>query len=599
MGLEGFLVTAGRGTAYDRVTSQVDLHGLAEQYPQEHRVDDVVIRWRGERTTLAATEHHVVLLCGDIDETRPALPTAEAGEDAARLFLRAWRHWGGLAVDRLVGPWAAVVYERDTRTLHVARDITAGAPAYVWGRGETAAAGSDLWDVARISGRSRSPEPLFLASYLQGAFFDAKITPFSSVLAVAPGSLAQLGTHGWQQHQQAVWHVPRVRVATIDDATDLVERHLDVAVAARVRGRRRVAVSLSGGLDSTNVLASLVRAAEGSDLDIRALGMPFYTPQGDERAGQVAVAKHLGVPLEWVDVSAGGPLTGMGTEFLHRRHWPPLAGNWFFTEALAQRAEESGVEAILDGEDADGSFGGDLVYLPDLFLRGQWKSWWQEAQLLRPQGWGLRKTARYTVSSLLPPAVDWRLTGRPRALEPAPIVASALRESTALVDRLAAQPVVRLWAPGRRFRAAQGLAGQPAQVGAVAVESSGGSVGRSVSMLHPFMDRRVMELAMGMPWWALTTGGEVKRVIRELARRRLPPGFADTVRKAHLGEYYEAALAGPERPRLLEGLQQAARRPDVFAPGEVARLKRGLDSDGGAWEASRVAILATWLATLD
>jgi len=105
----------------------------------------------------------------------------------------------------------------------------------------------------------------------------------------------------------------------------------------------------------------------------------------------------------------------------------------------------------------------------------------------------------------------------------------------------------------------------------------------------------MIELALSLPWHAVTPLRPDKHLLKELAARRLPVVRAGPFLKADLDEYFEQAGRTFERERILEGLRLAADMPEVFERDEVGRVVRELIAGGSSWRGSRAASLALWL----
>lgn len=572
---------------------------------QNYRFGDIRVGVRGERVTvvgetLESSSDAALVLLGEVyngPEIARRLgeppPTDRRGD--AQMLLRAWQRWGDQVFDLVDGECAGAVVSNRSDRVRVFRDITAGEPLYVWSSLDAAAASSDLATVVACQPTVR-PNPLFIAEYLQNQFLDASATPFDGIRAVQPGHVSVLNSNGWQSRRVARWHVKPIRRGNLDDYVDEFQHLLDNAMRRRLSGAPVAAVSLSGGLDSTNVLAS--GAAVGSDVRWVAYSIRFRTVRGDETRLQQLVAEHCGAELRWVPVDGRGPV-GLPGPLFGGRPAPPWAGNWFFGEGLAQAAAEDGIRLLFDGEDADSLLTGGRGYLSDLLIRGRWASLRSVVRRLR-QETGRRSSGllKEAVAGLLPPALARRLLPTPGSQLISAVVSPELARNVGLAARLRAQPQSSIWSPGRRFMAQQMLAGMPAQLGTVAAEVGAPFRTRDVSGAHPFFDRQLMTFCMGLPWQAVHDVSTPKLLLRELAKRRLPAEFNRAVRKADLSEYYDAAVFGHERTTIDRGLDLAATRPDLVNPDAVARLRNELHQHADSWMPSRVAMLMLWLESL-
>ena len=557
----------------------------------------------GRESALATVGQVTVALVGELhylEDLQALLPRQEghAGSsvptltEQARLMADAWLRWGPRALQHVEGTYAGVVLDRRLGVASVFRDITAGRTAYLATHAGTAVAGSSLESVSTWEGRQQRPDGLFVACYVQNQWLDARCTPYDGVQAVEGGCTARPQRGSWVQDRNADWRLRRLGRHAPEEYVDLVAETLDGAMRERLRDVAKAGVSLSGGLDSTNVLASGVRVAP--HVDWTAYCIPFHTAKGDERSRQTAVAEHLGVRQSWVSVDGMGPL---GTHDPGPVGPPRWAGNWYFGQAVSAAAADDEVGVVFDGEDADSVLTGSLVYLSDLFLQGRWRTLQRQVEALSAIGALSRRTAANTAVLLsLPRALSRRLVDRPAQAHVSPLVARPLAVEHDLAGRLEAAFCFP-WAPGRLFRTSQAMGCSPAHLDFIAVESGRGHGGAPVLDGHPFTDRRMIELALALPWHAVTPLRPDKHLLKELAARRLPVARAGPFLKADLDEYFEQAGRTFERQRILAGLQLAADMPEVFERDAVDRVSLDLIAGGSSWQGSRAASLALWLAS--
>jgi asparagine synthase (glutamine-hydrolysing) len=143
--------------------------------------------------------------------------------------------------------------------------------------------------------------------------------------------------------------------SNIDECAEGAARILKGSVARRVKGRKKVAVSFSGGLDSS--LIALLASQETQVVLCSA-----YTP-GSRDAEQAKVgASALG--LELVEVQVDG--TGMDKELrsldLPFEPSPMDKALWCIYSSTSRAAVEKGAELIMLGQLADELFGGYMKY---------------------------------------------------------------------------------------------------------------------------------------------------------------------------------------------------------------------------------------------
>ncbi|MGX6450271.1 asparagine synthase-related protein, partial [Patulibacter sp. S7RM1-6] len=148
---------------------------------------------------------------------------------------------------------------------------------------------------------------------------------------------------------------PRLDVG-IEDATALVRDALDDAVAVRMRADVPLGAFLSGGLDSSLVVAAMARRSAGP---VRTFSVSFAEADVDESRHAAAVAAHVGA--EHHDLR----LRALDAALLPRVAWhcgEPFADPAVLaTYALAERTRRA-VTVALNGDGGDEAFGGYRRY---------------------------------------------------------------------------------------------------------------------------------------------------------------------------------------------------------------------------------------------
>lgn len=210
---------------------------------------------------------------------------------------------GPAAVEALRGMFAFAIWDERAHSLLLARDRFGIKPLYYvvapWGL----AFASELKALVAAGLTSRALDWNALDTYFQLGYIPAPASPFADVRKLPPGHWLQWRATGELVVHQ-YWDLPRDTHAAPPDAAARVLEWLDESVAAHLVSDVPIAAFLSGGLDSSAVVASMALASNGN-------GMPqAFTAQyhgsdaaaADETDLARRLADRYGVPLNVVDI---------------------------------------------------------------------------------------------------------------------------------------------------------------------------------------------------------------------------------------------------------------------------------------------------------
>lgn len=547
---------------------------------------------------LASDDELVVLVDARLDN-RVDLVRQFGGsteDSSARLLLMAWRRAGAGLVDSLVGEVAGIVYERSSRRLHAFRDLCAGRPLHV-SRFHDAWAIASEWQPLVSAGSFRSrPDPEWFAGACSGTPVNPRATPYLGVEMVLPGHVASPASRSWRQERHARWHVTELDDRRTGAYRDQFRELFDHAVRCRLVDPDGVGVSLSGGLDSTSVMATAAAVAE--HIPRTALCMPMTDESADERAIQAEVATRAGARLHWVDISRCAPMGPEGPEALFERDGgPPPIINWSLGDAVAESAAAAGLRVIMDGEDGDSLLGGNPAFFADLVAQGRLRTWAHEWRALRDaEVTGGRHLAGLTAYLLAPPLVR-RLHDRIRQVPQTPdFIPTELSARLDLKKKIEAGSLRRVWAPGRAFAAVQRTAGDPEYLGPMLTQIAYPWRLRGIATSHPFTDRRLMSFCMGLPYEHVYRGGWSKIVLRQAMHDRLPYDVVTRPGKADISEVARRAAYGRDLDYVKAGLRLARQQTDWFDANAVAEIESSfLAKRNNLAIALRVSMMGWWL----
>ena len=268
--------------------------------------------------------------------------------DAAELLAR-WRRCGADLLRRLSGEFALAVFVGGELVL--ARDRLGTRPLYV---AELVGGGSVFatsMNALLAAGVEAAVDRDAVVRSLVLGYVPAPQTMLAGVRQLGPGEAWWLGPlpKTWRYYR------PRERLErrrSLAAAARQLDRTVSAAVANALPARGRVGAFLSGGLDSSLVLARLAERG----VPVRAFTLHF----GDHLAGELryarAVAGHLGVPhqvLELDDRTFCDGITPALDELEDLLSEPISVPNYL----LAGEAAKS-VDVLFTGEGGDPPFGG-------------------------------------------------------------------------------------------------------------------------------------------------------------------------------------------------------------------------------------------------
>jgi asparagine synthase (glutamine-hydrolysing) len=433
------------------------------------------------------------------------------------VVLRGYLEWGDELFSRCNGMWAMAIHDPRRGGVVLSRDRFGEKPLYVgrdragaWWFGSEAAAlraagaGSGRYDRARVLnfltfGDAEDPG---------GSFFEgiSQLLPGHSSLLVPGGSLA---ARPW-------WDLAEFAAAAWLDGTaaDNGQEALDDSVRLRLRSDVAVGSSLSGGVDSSTILASLRRVEPSRPLHVFTASFPGAAIDEWDRAR--AVAEQFEARAHRVEPTADGFLAEL--PLLVRRQGGPFDSPSVYAQWCVMReAAAQEVTVLLDGQGADETWGGYRKYVwfavADALLSGQLgagrrivDNWRRLGDLPGPDvpqviGLALPTAARTAAHRALRRTATW--------------IGPALRDGR-LVDP-----------QGEKQSGPLLLQAAVADSGRVILPrllryADRNSMAWSRELRLPFLDERVVRIGLAGGWRPGLESGWTKQRLRRLAEHRLP-----------------------------------------------------------------------------
>ena len=177
------------------------------------------------------------------------------------VLLAAYQTWGTRCFQRLVGMWALCLIDTQQGEGILVRDPFGIKPLYYVTSAKQLLFASEVTALLRIGGWDRQIDPTGLNHYLRLGFVPHPHTIFRAVRKLGPGQWLRFDQNG--AHQPEHYYRLQPEPAEKDDypsACRQIRERLGRAVAARTVADVPIGAFLSGGLDSSIVVAHLCRS---------------------------------------------------------------------------------------------------------------------------------------------------------------------------------------------------------------------------------------------------------------------------------------------------------------------------------------------------
>ncbi len=521
------------------------------------------------------------------------------GHSDTEVILSAIRRWGlEAAVSRFNGMFAIALWDRQERLLHLVRDRLGKKPLYYGWMGGTFLFASELKALrAHPSFRSQIDRDS-VALYLRHSYIPTPYSVYKGISKLSQGTIITVDaarpgivgspTHYWSVKETAENGASTRFGGSLDEATNQLEALLMDAVRLRMIADVPLGAFLSGGIDSSVVVA-LMQAQ--SAMPVRTFTIGFQEAAYDEADHARAVAKCLGTdhtdlyvtPRQALDVIPRLPIL----------FDEPFSDSSQIPMFLVSEMARQHVKVSLSGDGGD-----ELLFGYPRYLSGL-RRWARVEWMGTPCRRAISKTLALLDACLVDPVLGTlpmlsarRSTGssiQDRLRRVRETVACASHEefywrqfchwgeSSSVVLHSADLPTA--FTDRSRQASLPTLADQMMYLDSVAylpddilVKVDRASMGASLEARAPLLDHRVVELAWRLPIEMKTTNDQGKTILRQLLYRYVPRELIERP-KMGFGVPIGLWLRGPLRDWAEDLLSEHRLRSEGFFDPQPIRAK--------------------------
>jgi asparagine synthase (glutamine-hydrolysing) len=534
-------------------------------------------------------------LRAEVEAAVPALRGTWRGHSDTEVMLEAFRIWGITeALKKMVGMWAFALWDRQARTFTLSRDRMGEKPLYFGYADGVLLFGSELKALTAHPAFKVNIDHSALALHLRYSCIGGERTIYKNIRKLAPAQCITFTLDDLRATRipaaQPYWDLRRAIEAPAfkgspAEAVAAVEKSLSTAIADQMVADVPVGAFLSGGVDSTTVVA-LMQAQ--SSRPVKTFSIGFHEKGFNEAEHAKAVAAHL--KTEHTELYVTPDEMRDVVPRLPDLYDEPFADASQIPTFLVSQMTRKHVTVSLSGDAGDELFAGysrhafadqlwnKLHRIPSPLRRGAagvlsaipgplWSAALAIPRALAPEG---RK--RYFTAQKVAQVAD--MLGTPNTMElysrfitlgqPGQLLDDVAEPSSVQRD-LAKWPNV---APlGAQLAAVDALSYLVDDI-LVKVDRAGMAV--SLESRVPMLDHRFVELALSLPFSMKERDGQSKWALRQVLYKHVPRALVDRPKQG-FGVPLGAWLRGPLREWSEAYLSPAALKR--HAPFNVANVR--------------------------
>ncbi len=494
-------------------------------------------------------------------------------------------------VQELNGMFAIALWDDTRKRLVLARDRAGEKPLYYWTGNRTLVFGSEVKSLLEYLEVPRTLDEQALREYLFFGYVPSPRSIFAGIRKLPAG--CRMVAEGGQITIEPFWRIqdhlrppgePRPTRAQEADLVEELRVRLREAALSRLVSDVPLGVFLSGGLDSSTVVALMSELAPGQ---VKTFSVTFAEKSFSEEPYSNLIAQHFRTQHHVLRTDESSLREGLET--MARNLDEPLADPAVIPTFLISRFARPHIKVALSGEGADELFGGYPTYLgaqlaryylrlPGFMRRqlfGRLKSLLPVSSSAVPVGLFLRRFLGYAendpaerhqawfgmfspeeLDQIFPPAGPGHLPASRLALEP---VQRAI-EGARFEDELAEA----LYLDFRLYLADDLL-----------VKVDRASMACSLELRTPFLDHRLIEFAARLPISLRVRGFQLKYLVKKAVEPWLPREIVYRQKRGFSVPTASWLRSGLE-PLLNEMLSESRlKKQGLFDPRFVRRLMEG------------------------
>ena len=307
------------------------------------------------------------------------------------VLITAWQEWGIESVNKFIGMFAIVIFDKLNSEIWCIRDAYGIKPFFYSFDKDSFSFASEINTLIKLQNLSPRMNQDVAMKYVIGGEYDRSVeTFFESVYQLDPGHFFKIElankniTIGSRR-----WWFPNIkenRSLSFENAAEALREQFLESIRLHLRSDVRVATALSGGLDSSAIVSAIRKIAP--DLDIHTFSYVADDHRINERHWIDLVNSKTNSIPHLVEIVPDDFHVDLAD--LIKSQGEPFGSTSLYAQyRIYKTAKEAGVTVMLDGQGADellaGYFGypenrvqsllDNRAYFPAISLISKWSKW--------------------------------------------------------------------------------------------------------------------------------------------------------------------------------------------------------------------------------
>jgi len=572
----------------------------------------------GRQPMASASGRYVISYNGEIynhSQIRKELEHLESpplwrGHSDTETLLAAFDQWGiEAALRKTVGMFAIALWDREKRTLTLARDRIGEKPLYYGWQSNSFLFGSELKALRAHPDFSSRIDRDVLALYMRRNYIPAPHSIYSNIFKVLPGTFIQLATQdapGTLPQPQTYWSLKDVAEYGLahpfagddKDAASELDTRLRQSIELQSIADVPLGAFLSGGIDSSTIVALM---QEQSSRPVKTFTIGFHEDDFNEAAYAKRVAQHLGTDHTELYVTSREAMDVIPQ--LAQFYDEPFGDSSAIPTFLVSQLARQQVTVSLSGDGGDELFGGYTRYqrASDVWRRARriphfarnalsygLRAFSRWSSRDSSTAWTAKRLAHYLSARQAAEFYEVQMSQRHDARD---LVLDCGRESQ-YSDSTLARGQFYDW-----MMYTDGVSYLPDDILAK-VDRASMSV--SLEARVPMLDHRVLEFAWRLPLHMKVRNGEGKWLLKQILRKYVPASMVERPKMGFgvpVGEWIRGPLRDWAENLLAEDRLQREGflNPQLVREQWTQHLNGTSDSDDSMWP---LLMFQEWLSNV-